>query len=966
MPTKKVQIIDYSIKHAENADTLDGKHASDFGSFDDVAILQGLVGDTAVVDQIAQAIDSSVADWEQYDETQLDYIKNRTHYYKEEKEIMSVSWVGVTEGLEKIPGLDLYKVSDDIFPNISDSTHAFKVKELINGQMVEAIYVNAVQHDDHLQILADPFNKFAYILYEGNQFGCTPGTYLYSTRGIDDNNFRYTLSLSYIEKGYYKTLDEVYIPETIARVNDIIPDTTLNTEGKPADAKKTGDEIRGIKESIGGTSVSEQIAQAVSNHGHEASAITSGQLHTEVLPIVPIAKGGTGATTAEEARANLGITLENLGAADAQITADNFNNLTSLIGDTSVSEQISQAIDNSKSDWEQNDETEADYIKNRTHYVISPESTEVITWDGNIDGLEKIHEENLYKVSDKVPYVASNEFEYHFDITEICNGQEFSYNIKAVNRYDGYAFIFGQNGYAPVCIVYGDNSFGCSIGTYFNLNPECRTLSLTSVRKECVKTLSEKYIPDSIARVNDIIPDTSLTYRGKPADAKATGVAIDGVKSTIKQLTEPVVATLKRELPNDNITFLDVTIEGFQNLYTGFEMTIIPNSNIYNGVCLSVNESNYINVFACRNRGDVGKLPQLSFIKGRPYKLIYDEHTDVSGNLIARWIARDIVITGVEDLQASTSGLSIEKGGTGATTIEEARENLGVLSAQKTADEINNVRILIGDTSVSEQIAKSINDHNNSLFDADNGELLVSKLPIVPITKGGTGATTAEEARANLEITLENLGAADAQTTADEINNVRNLIGTTSVSEQITQAIDEHNESLFDSDSGELLVEVLPIVPITKGGTGAATAEEARANLEITLENLGAADAKITADEINNVRNLIGDISVSEQISQAITEHNNSLFDADNGELLVSKLPIAPIEKGGTGAITAEDARANLEITPENIGAADAKTTADNFDVVMGLIGTVSVAEQINNAVSQKSAVQFITWEEND
>lgn len=71
--------------------------------------------------------------------------------------------------------------------------------------------------------------------------------------------------------------------------------------------------------------------------------------------------------------------------------------------------------------------------------------------------------------------------------------------------------------------------------------------------------------------------------------------------------------------------------------------------------------------------------------------------------------------------------------------------------------------------------------------------VLTTKSPI-GVTQGGTAATTAAEARANLGITLKNLG----------LN--------------------------------------LP-VPVTQGGTGATTAAEARANLGITPANIGALSA---------------------------------------------------------------------------------------------------------------------------
>ena len=55
--------------------------------------------------------------------------------------------------------------------------------------------------------------------------------------------------------------------------------------------------------------------KAPSSHSHAASAITSGTLSSDRLPTVPIAKGGTGATSASAARTALGITPANIGAA---------------------------------------------------------------------------------------------------------------------------------------------------------------------------------------------------------------------------------------------------------------------------------------------------------------------------------------------------------------------------------------------------------------------------------------------------------------------------------------------------------------------------------------------------------------------------------------------------------------------------------------------------------------------------
>lgn len=65
-------------------------------------------------------------------------------------------------------------------------------------------------------------------------------------------------------------------------------------------------------------------SKAASSHNHSAANITSGTLSTDRLPTVPIGRGGTGAGSAADARANLGFNASNL-------TSENLN---ALIGST--------------------------------------------------------------------------------------------------------------------------------------------------------------------------------------------------------------------------------------------------------------------------------------------------------------------------------------------------------------------------------------------------------------------------------------------------------------------------------------------------------------------------------------------------------------------------------------------------------------------------------------------------------
>ncbi len=133
----------------------------------------------------------------------------------------------------------------------------------------------------------------------------------------------------------------------------------------------------------------------------------------------------------------------------------------------------------------------------------------------------------------------------------------------------------------------------------------------------------------------------------------------------------------------DGVTYT-ATVEGVEELYDGFEITILPTmSNTSNAMTLNLNGlgdkpirrplsfSTYVADSAKEN-----------FLKDNtPCRLMYHANypnrvNDISGKGI--WLMADKVKVSAQDLYGKTP---IESGGTGAYTAEEARENLGVAPA---------------------------------------------------------------------------------------------------------------------------------------------------------------------------------------------------------------------------------------------------------------------------------------------
>ena len=102
--------------------------------------------------------------------------------------------------------------------------------------------------------------------------------------------------------GIQKNGTDVSVNSTTRKVNITVPTKTSELTNNSDFA--TNASVTSVKEEL----QANIDGKANSSHNHAASNITSGTLSSDRLPTVPVAKGGTGATTAAGALTNLGLT----------------------------------------------------------------------------------------------------------------------------------------------------------------------------------------------------------------------------------------------------------------------------------------------------------------------------------------------------------------------------------------------------------------------------------------------------------------------------------------------------------------------------------------------------------------------------------------------------------------------------------------------------------------------------------
>lgn len=332
---------------------------------------------------------------------------------------------------------------------------------------------------------------------------------------------------------------------------------------------------------------------------------------------------------------------------------------------------------------------------------------------------------------------------------------------------------------------------------------------------------------------------------------------------------------------------------------------------------------------------------------------------------------------------------------------------------------------------------------NEALEAASSGTIPSTNLPTIPITKGGTGATTATEALTNLgalsksggtmkgalnmgSYRITNLAnpsattdavnktyadaidtkASEAQSAAKTAQETANAAqstasGAQAAAENAQAAAEEArtraDEALEAATSGTIPTTQLPTVPISKGGTGATTAAAALTNLGALSKNgdtmkgalnmgsyriINVAAPTATTDAVNKSYADAIDTKATEAkeaaanaqatANTAKTAAANAQTAADNAQstaddaleaassaasnnIVASRLPTIPVSKGGTGLTSVT---ANNFLVGNGTGAMVQKTAAQVLTMIGGTkMATTTVSLPKANWASKTQTV---------
>lgn len=370
--------------------------------------------------------------------------------------------------------------------------------------------------------------------------------------------------------------------------NYSLGDTTFTVQGKSADSKAVGDALatKQDKDFIVNftysmnsgeiTSVDKTFTEIVTaiNEGRNVIACMSYRYYTiaqyQPNSLILFSSTGEFLSGVIESRS---IYMTSNGAIGTVLagTANRaeFSSLSSLVGDTPVASQISEAITNSVADWSQNDASADNYVKNRTHWeedgVVHKLDSKYLDVSWNdledrpfyelqgktiFDKTITLDENGCYYFSEILPLVSGNFYEFIIDgVTYKATAYFESPNFyfDSYPEIDGYTFWIHDN--------YVDYSKGGS-----------HSLKIVDMNFVTIKQLDEKYIPDTITTAVRNLPTVEENATTALLTANTAKTTADSINwSSLKDNPFIDLGATTRTISSSIETGTPLVLEGYIN-----------------------------------------------------------------------------------------------------------------------------------------------------------------------------------------------------------------------------------------------------------------------------------------------------------------------------------------------------------------------------------------------------------------
>lgn len=247
----------------------------------------------------------------------------------------------------------------------------------------------------------------------------------------------------------------------------------------------------------------------------------------------------------------------------------------------------------------------------------------------------------------------------------------------------------------------------------------------------------------------------------------------------------------------------------------------------------------------------------------------------------------DWLVERVQALEAAfpEGTIGIVKGGTGATTAEGARENLGIIAP--------NIPIAEGSTSTIDQELARLEDNINS-FAADIKYRIFRVVTDLGLTSGTATLPSCWAAMSIGDILIappSEFAPGQIPENSGSVVLVRDAGTSGSLRFYGDRTYEQPFTNNYPSGTWHTLLNETDVIPVSQGGTGASTAAEARQNLGIDFSGTVLSVANVGADTAGNVPLTAADLDVKIKLYTSITDPDIGLPSGSTVTAVWNALP---------------------------------------------------------------------------